>query len=236
MHNPWLLTAAMAVIAIGTVGGVYLSTSGLANVSTASTSANRSNAIDQTVATTTPTGTPTATATPGPVRSYAAAPAMAIDPKQTYTATFTTSKGTFQAQLYANAAPKTVNSFVYLAEHHFYDGLEFDRVVPGFVIQGGDPNDNGTGGPGYTLPDEINDHPNDSGALAMANAGPGTDGSTFYINLQPNSDLNGRYTVFGQVTSGMDVVQAIGQTQRNPQDTSAPAVTIKSISVSPSGT
>ena len=166
---------------------------------------------------------PQTSAAGGQVRSYASAPALAIDPSKQYTATIKTDQGSITVQLFAKDATATVNSFVFLAEHHYYDGLIFDRVVPGFVIQGGDPNGNATGGPGYTLPDEINAHGNDAGAVAMANAGPGTDGSTFYINLASNPGLDGRYTVFGQVTSGMDVVQRIGQTARDPRDTSAPA-------------
>lgn len=231
MHNPWVLAASMGVIAVGTVGGVYLSTAGYTNRSTQTSAVNRSDVVDQTQATPTATATPSVTATPAPTRSYASAPAMAIDPNQQYTATIKTSKGDVQVQLYAKDAPQTVNSFVFLAEHHFFDGLSFDRVVPGFVIQGGDPKGDGTGGPGYTLPDEVNSHTNDTGALAMANAGPGTDGSQFYIDLAPQPNLDGHYTVFGQVTSGMDVVQQIGQTRRDPGQSNVPAVTIDSVTV-----
>lgn len=234
MQNPWVLTGAMAVIAVGTVAGIYLSTAGLTNPANTTNATNRADAVDQTAATATATAVPTPTPTPGPVRSYATPPALAIDTNKQYTATIKTSKGDVQVQLFAKDAPQTVNSFVFLAEHHFFDGLTFHRVVPDFVIQGGDPRGNGTGGPGYVLPDEINSHKNVAGALAMANSGPGTDGSQFYIDLTPQANLDGRYTVFGQVVSGMDVVQAIGQTPRNPQDPNAPAVKIDSITVSPS--
>jgi cyclophilin family peptidyl-prolyl cis-trans isomerase len=233
MHNPWVLTAAMGVIALGTVAGTFLATAGYANRSTAgNTPANRSDVVDQSQSTA--TATATATATPTVQRVYSAAPAMAIDPNKQYTATVKTDKGDFTIQLFAKDAPQTVNSFIFLAQHHYYDGLDFDRVVPGFVIQGGDPNGDATGGPGYTLPDELNSHTNDAGAVAMANAGPGTDGSTFYIDLASQPNLNGHYTVFGQVISGMDVVQAIGKTPRDPTNTSAPAVKIESITITPS--
>lgn len=168
----------------------------------------------------------------GPVRAYATAPAMTLDPSKQYRATIKTDQGDIVVQLFVKDAPRTVNSFVFLAQHHFYDGLSFDRVVPGFVIQGGDPNGNATGGPGYSLPDEINNHTNDAGALAMANAGPGTDGSTLYINLAPNPALNAHYTVFGQVEAGMDVVQRIGQTAHDPQNSAVPATRIESITIS----
>ncbi len=232
MHNPWMLTAGMGVIAIGTIAGTFLATAGFANRSTAGdTTANRSDVVDQTQPTS--TATATATATAGPQRVYTAAPAMSIDPNQQYTATVKTDKGDFTIQLYGKDAPQTVNNFIFLAQHHFYDGLSFDRVVPGFVVQGGDPNGDATGGPGYTIPDELNSHTNDAGAVAMANAGPGTDGSTFYIDLASQPNLNGHYTVFGKVTSGMDVVDAIGKTARDPANTSAPVVKIQSITISP---
>jgi cyclophilin family peptidyl-prolyl cis-trans isomerase len=222
----------MGVIAVGTIAGTFLATAGFANRSTADTSAHRGDIVDQTQITPTPTVAPTATA--GPSRVYSAPPPLAIDPSGQYTATVKTSKGDFTIQLFAKDAPQTVNSFVFLAKNHYYDGLNFNRVVPGFVIQGGDPHGDATGGPGYTLPDEINSHKNDAGTVAMANAGPGTDGSTFYVDLASQPNLDGHYTVFGQVTSGMDVVNAIGQNARDPKSVNSPAVTINSISVSPS--
>jgi len=144
-----------------------------------------------------------------------------------------TERGTIVMELYPESAPKTVANFETLVNKGFYNGLTWHRVVPDFVIQGGDPKGDGTGNPGYTLPDEINAHKNDAGAVAMANAGPGTDGSQFYIDLSPQPNLDGKYTVFGQVVSGMDVVQAIGQTPHNPGDP-VPSVTINSVNVSPS--
>ena len=231
MHNQWTLVAGMGVIAIGTVGGTFLATAGFANRSTADSTVHRSDAVDQTVATDTPTPPPTAT--PGPNRVYSAAPPLSIDPNKQYTATVKTNKGDFTIQLLAKDAPQTVNSFVFLANNHYYDGLNFNRVVPGFVIQGGDPHGDATGGPGYTLPDEINPNKNVAGTVAMANAGPGTNGSTFFVDLDANPSLDGKYTVFGNVTSGLDVVKAIGQTARDPKAVNAPATTITSITISP---
>lgn len=231
MHNQWAYVSGMGLIAVTMIAGVYFSAIGVNNRSTASNTPNRADVVDQTQASATPTAAPTATATPGPVRAYATAPALAIDPAKQYTATIKTDKGDITVQLFAKDAPKTVNSFVFLAQHNYFNGLPFDRVVPGFVIQAGDPNGNATGGPGYSLPDEVNSHTNDVGALAMANSGPGTDGSTFYINLVSNPNLNAGYTVFGQVTSGMDVVQEIGKTPRDPQSISAPATKIESITI-----
>ncbi len=143
-----------------------------------------------------------------------ATPAMTIDVSKTYVARIDTDKGQIVAELYPQDAPITVNNFVALARSEFYNNLTFHRVEPGFVIQGGDPKGDGTGGPGYTLPAEIKrNHP--EGALAMARLGDQVNpqrrssGSQFYITLAPTPNLDGGYTVFGQVTQGMDVVKAI---------------------------
>lgn len=125
-------------------------------------------------------------------------------------AVITTNKGVIEIQLYADKAPKSVSNFVYLVENKFYDGLTFHRVEPGFVIQGGDPSGNGTGGPGYKFEDEPVQGDYTEGAVAMANSGPNTNGSQFFIDL---ADLTGKlpkqYNLFGQVTTGMDVVKSI---------------------------
>ena len=121
----------------------------------------------------------------------------------------TTDKGDIIFELYADDAPKTVSNFVYLANQGFYDGLTFHRVEPGFVIQGGDPSGNGTGGPGYAFEDETVTKDYNEGIVAMANAGPDTNGSQFFIMLADNTDLPKDYTIFGKVTSGMDAVKAI---------------------------
>jgi protein-export membrane protein SecD len=145
---------------------------------------------------------------------YSGPPEMLIDVARPYTATISTAKGDIVVQLDADAAPQTVNNFRFLAEQGFYDGLTFHRVEPGFVIQGGDPTGTGTGGPGYTVPAEIQ-LPHAEGAIAMARQGDevnptrASSGSQFYITLAPTPQLDGAYTVFGQVTAGMDVVQSI---------------------------
>jgi len=121
-----------------------------------------------------------------------------------------TNKGTIEIELYADKAPKTVSNFVYLAQNGFYNGLTFHRVVPGFVIQGGDPNGNGSGGPGYEFEDELVQGEYVDGAVAMANSGPNTNGSQFFICLGDQSkNLTKSYNLFGQVTSGLDVAKKI---------------------------
>jgi len=146
---------------------------------------------------------------------YKSAPAMTIDVNKTYIATIKTAKGSIVAELYPKDAPQHVNNFVFLARDGFFNNLTFHRVEPGFVIQGGDPLGTGTGGPGYTVPPEIKaKHTN--GALAMARqGGPAqttpSSGSKFYITLAPQSGLDGQYTVFGQVTSGLEVVAKIAR-------------------------
>lgn len=121
-----------------------------------------------------------------------------------------TAKGKIVFELYPDVAPKTVANFVKLADKGFYNGLKFHRVVPGFVIQGGDPNGDGTGGPGYTIPAEFNSKKHLTGTVAMARAqDPNSAGSQFYICLAPQPSLDGQYTIFGQVTQGLDVIQKI---------------------------
>lgn len=131
-------------------------------------------------------------------------------PDQPSQAVIETSKGTIRFKFFPAEAPKTVDNFIQLARKGFYDGLTFHRVVPGFVIQGGDPKGDGTGGPGYTVKAEFNSRPHLAGTVAMArSADPDSAGSQFYICLEPQPGLNGQYTVFGQVTEGMDVVRKI---------------------------
>ncbi|MEM6326215.1 MAG: peptidylprolyl isomerase [Bacteroidota bacterium] len=144
---------------------------------------------------------------------YDAPPAMQIDPTKGYTATFSTSKGDIQLSLDAAHAPMTVNNFVFLARDGFYDGTVFHRVISGFMAQGGDPTATGRGGPGYRFADEFDGNPNrhERGVISVANAGPGTNGSQFFITFAPQPHLDGRHTVFGRVTGGMDVVDQIRQ-------------------------
>lgn len=152
-------------------------------------------------------------------QQYSAAPPMLIDKAKQYTATVKLAKGgSFVIQLYADKAPITVNSFVFLARQKYFDGVTFHRVLDGFMAQGGDPAGTGGGGPGYKFVNEDSDLKFDkAGVVAMANAGRNTNGSQFFITFVPTPQLNGDYTIFGQVTSGMDVVNGIKR--RNPETT-----------------
>jgi cyclophilin family peptidyl-prolyl cis-trans isomerase len=142
-------------------------------------------------------------------KRYAAPPPLTIDPKKKYTATIVTAKGTIKLELLPAVAPNTVNSFVFLAREGYYDGLTFHRVE-GWVVQGGDPTGTGSGGPGYTLKAEFNATKHVTGTLAMARTSdPNSAGSQFYIVKQDASWLDRQYTVFGQTTEGMDVVQKL---------------------------
>ena len=151
-------------------------------------------------------------------------------------ATMQTSQGAIELELYGDDAPKTVENFVKLSRDGFYDGVIFHRVIPDFMIQGGDPTGTGSGGPGYQFEDEFNDHPVERGALAMANAGPNTNGSQFFIVTADACPwLDGKHTVFGRVTSGMEVVDAISGLDRDARDRPRDDVTIESVSVSEGG-
>lgn len=140
-------------------------------------------------------------------------PEMQIDPSKVYKATMETSRGTIVLELYPEYAPKTVNNFVFLANQGFYDGGSFHRVINDFMIQGGDPTGSGRGGPGYRFEDEFKDNPlrHETGVISMANAGPNTNGSQFFITHSPQPHLDGRHTVFGKVVDGMDIVNKIRQ-------------------------
>jgi peptidylprolyl isomerase len=156
--------------------------------------------------------------TPSGVKTWASAPPMTIDKTKQYFATFTMAKGgQFVIQLYPDKAPIAVNSFVFLAQQGYFDGVTFHRVIEGFMAQGGDPTGTGGGGPGYKFGLENNDLTFDkAGVLAMANTGqPNSNGSQFFITFVPYPSLNGNYTIFGKVVSGMDVVN--GLTRRDPQ-------------------
>jgi cyclophilin family peptidyl-prolyl cis-trans isomerase len=153
--------------------------------------------------------TPSPAASP---KSYASAPAMTIDPAKTYIATMNTSCGTIVINLLPKQAPATVNNFVFLATQGFYNGLTFHRVIPDFMIQGGDPAGNGTGGPGYQFKDELPTTPYTLGDVAMANAGPNTNGSQFFIVQGTNGvALPAQYSRFGHVVSGQNVVNLIAK-------------------------
>ena len=166
------------------------------------------------------TATPNADAVDAPQvssKQYDAYPPMTIDTSKQYFATFKMAKGgEFVIQLYADKAPITVNSFVFLAREGFYNGVTFHRVIDGFMAQGGDPTGTGGGGPGYSFEDEFNSDLvfDKEGVLAMANSGPNTNGSQFFITYGPTLHLNNLHTIFGQVTEGMDVVNSL--TRRDP--------------------
>ena len=158
-------------------------------------------------------------------------PEMEIDPAKNYRATVETSKGTIVLELYPTYAPKTVNNFVFLSREGYYDGIIFHRVIDNFMVQGGDPTGTGRGGPGYKFGDEfVSSLKHDKqGILSMANAGPSTNGSQFFITHGPTPHLNGKHTVFGQVVEGLDVLMSIPA--RDPGNVNAPAVKIISVTI-----
>ena len=164
---------------------------------------------------------------------YSSPPSMILDSSSEYVADFRTSYGNFRVELLASETPVTVNNFVFLAQQGFYDGLTFHRVIENFMIQGGDPSGNGTGGPGYVFQDEIVaglafDAP---GKLAMANAGPGTNGSQFFITTVPTPHLNGGHTIFGLLTEGQAVVNAISRAATNNRNAPLQRVVIERIDI-----
>ncbi len=166
-----------------------------------------------------------------PEKQYPSPPTMIIDATRGYSATIKTDIGEIVIDLYADKAPKTVNNFVFLAKDGFYDGVIFHRVIHNFMVQGGDPTGTGMGGPGYRFEDEF--HPslrhNGPGILSMANAGPGTNGSQFFITHVATPHLDDRHSVFGRVSDGLDVLLSIPE--RDPRNTNAPAVTIETIEI-----
>ena len=158
---------------------------------------------------------------------------MTIDPASGYSATIKTNKGNIVIELFPASAPKTVNNFVFLANDGYYNGIIFHRVIPDFMIQGGDPTGTGTSGPGYKFEDEIDsafvfDKP---GILAMANAGPNTNGSQFFITTVPTPFLNGNHTIFGKVVKGQDVADGISNVPRGPNDKPNEPVVIRGIEI-----
>jgi cyclophilin family peptidyl-prolyl cis-trans isomerase len=149
-------------------------------------------------------------------------------------ATMQTNRGAIKIELFPEDAPKTVGNFQDLAQKGFYDGLTFHRVIEDFMIQGGDPTGDGTGGPGYTFEDEFNQHRVERGALAMANAGPNTNGSQFFIVTADACPwLDGKHTVFGRVTEGMDVVDEISKTPKDARDRPNEPVVIERVELAP---
>ena len=144
-----------------------------------------------------------------PAKSYNSPTPMVIDVNKKYTAVIKTAKGDLTLELYPQNAPVTVNNFVSLARKGFYNGLTFHRIIPGFMAQGGDPTGTGAGGPGYKFQDEFSQRTHVTGALSMANSGPNTNGSQFFICYAPQPHLNGKHSVVGQCTQGMDVLNKL---------------------------
>ena len=165
-------------------------------------------------------------------KQWSSAPAVMIDQSKKYTAVFELAKGAeFEIELFADKAPKTVNNFVFLAREGYYDGVTFHRVLEGFMAQSGDPTGTGTGGPGYRFEDEF--HPSlrhdAAGILSMANAGPNTNGSQFFITFAPTPNLNDKHSVFGKVSKGMEVVNNL--TLRRPSEATSPGDVIDTIRI-----
>ncbi|HEX2030563.1 MAG TPA: peptidylprolyl isomerase [Actinomycetota bacterium] len=170
-------------------------------------------------------------------RRYDKAPEIGIDPDTTYRARMETTHGTVAVELFARQAPVSVNNFVFLAREGFYDGVTFHRVIEGFMIQGGDPEGTGMGGPGYAFQDEFRedlrfDRP---GLLAMANAGPNTNGSQFFITVTTPEHLNGRHTIFGRVVEGYDVVERISRLPTDARDAPREPVRIERLTIEETG-
>jgi len=165
------------------------------------------------------------------LKQWKTPPALQIDPKKQYKAHMKTDKGTLVFELFADKTPNTVNNFVFLSREGYYDGVMFHRVISDFMAQGGDPTGSGSGGPGYKFGDEF--HPslkhNKAGILSMANSGPGTNGSQFFITHVPTPHLDGKHTVFGQVVEGLDVLMSIPP--RDPMRPEYPGVKILSVAI-----
>lgn len=164
-------------------------------------------------------------------KQWSTPPAMLIDPQKSYTAIFHTEKGDIKVRLHADKTPKTVNNFVFLARQGFYDGTTFHRVIKDFMAQGGDPSGSGSGGPGYRFADEF--HPklrhDKPGILSMANAGPGTNGSQFFITHVPTPWLDNKHSVFGEVIEGIDILLRIPE--RDPMRAKAPGTLLSSVEI-----
>ncbi len=208
--------------------GVSTSSS-LAAAEPSSSSSMPADSADTTV-TSIPTPSPSTSTGPGPL-SYDSPPTLAIDATAQYTATITTNLGDIVIGFFADSAPQTVNNFLFLAQQGYYQGVIFHRVIPGFMIQGGDPTGTGRGGPGYSFADELTaPRAYNRGIVAMANSGPNTNGSQFFI-MQEDYGLPYAYTIFGEVTAGIEVVDAIAAIPTGPGDRPSTDVVIESISV-----
>ena len=166
-------------------------------------------------------------------QQYSAPPAMTLDDSKSYSATFKTNHGDIEIELFRSQAPVTVNNFVFLARDGFYNDVIFHRIIPGFMIQGGDPDGTGTGGPGYKFQDEFDESLafDRTGILAMANSGPATNGSQFFITVAPTPHLNGKHTIFGRITGGQDIADAISNVAQESGNRPAETVTLERIEI-----
>jgi len=166
-------------------------------------------------------------------KQWDAPPDIQIDESKNYAVKLVTNRGTIELELYPQHAPKTVNNFVFLAGQGYYDGVKFHRVIADFMIQSGDPTGTGRGGPGYKFGDELKSNPlkHERGVISMANAGPNTNGSQFFITLAPTPWLDNKHAIFGEVTEGKDVVDKIGKTRTAAQDRPAKDIVINSVKI-----
>jgi len=228
---PAILSALVVVAIFIVLGFVLASNRPSGSQSAAAPTADAFSAVPPAPAAAAPTaaGAPAAAvptaaapaAAPAGHQTYSAPPPLTIDPKKNYTATITTPRGDFVVKLRPDLAPQTVNSFVFLAKAGYFNGLTWHRVLSNFMAQGGDPTGTGSGGPGYTVPDEFTDKVkfDKPGLLAMANTGqPNSGGSQFFVTTAPADYLDGKYTIFGEVTQGQEIVNAIPlrDPQQNP--------------------
>ncbi len=166
-------------------------------------------------------------------KQYPSPPALTLDPKKSYSATIETTAGTMEVDFFAGDAPNTVNNFVFLAREGFYDGVIFHRVIPGFMIQGGDPTGTGTGGPGYKFKDEPVKRKYTRGTLAMANSGPNTNGSQFFV-MHKDYGLPPNYTIFGTLTKGESTLDAIAGAKKGANDRPAEPTKITGVTITES--
>jgi peptidylprolyl isomerase len=216
------------VIIFAAAGALLLTACGSGSTKTASpTTKPAASATAGSNASVSPSPAVKATQTGGK-KTYSAAPPMTIDPNKQYFATIKMDIGDIRLELYPKDAPVSVNNFVFLARDGYYDGVTFHRVIPGFVAQAGDPQGTGAGGPGYTIKDEVNSRKFLDGTLGMAKtSAPNSAGSQWFIDYAPQPNLDGGYTVFGQLVSGRDVLDKI--TPRDPQTATQPGTKINRI-------
>jgi cyclophilin family peptidyl-prolyl cis-trans isomerase len=219
------------LIALAAAGSLLVAACGTDSTKTATSTAKPGTAATTGAnATLQSAASPSAQAQTGGKKTYSAAPPMTIDPNKKYFATIKMDIGDIRLELYPQDAPVSVNNFVFLARDGFYDGVTFHRVIPGFVAQAGDPNGTGSGGPGYTIKDEVNSRKFLDGTLGMAKTNaPNSAGSQWFIDYAPQPNLDGGYTVFGQLVSGRDVLDKI--MPRDPQRATQPGTKINTITI-----